>query len=170
MGILYQTGYQTGVLTTYSDADYAGDISTRRSTSGVVCQYMGGPVSWLSQKHKSVALSTTEAEFMAASKAAKEVIWLPRLLSEITTLTETPVLKIDNLSAVKLVKNLTFHRRSKHIEVRHFFVREKFDEGRLTVEHIPGVEQVADILTKPLNKSRFQMLRDILGVKCISGF
>ena len=170
MGILYQTGYQTGVLTMYSDADYAGDISTRRSTSGVVCQYMGGPVSWLSQKQKSVALSTTEAEFMAASEAAKEIIWLSRLFSEITTLTETPVLKIDNMSSVKLVKNPTFHRRSKHIEVRHYFVREKFDEGRLTVEHIPGVEQVADILTKPLNKSRFQMLRDVLGVKCISGF
>ena len=92
------------------------------------------------------------------------------MFSEITTLTETPVLKIDNMSAVKFVKNPTFHRRSKHIEVRHYFVREKFDEGRLTVEHIPGVEQVADILTKPLNKSRFQMLRDVLGVKCISGF
>jgi len=88
------------MLTKYSDADYAGDISTRRSTSGVVCQYMGGPVSWLSQKRKSVALSTTKAEFVAASEAAKEIIWLSRLFSEITTLTETPLLKMDNMSAV----------------------------------------------------------------------
>jgi len=88
------------MLTTYSDADYAIDISTRRSTSGVVCQYMGGPVSWLGQKQKSVALSTTEAEFVAASEAAKEIIWLSRLFSEITTLTETPLLKMDNMSAV----------------------------------------------------------------------
>ena len=165
IGIVYQAGHQTGVLTTYSDADYAGDISTRRSTSGVVCQYMGGPVAWLSQRQKSVALSTTEAEFMAASEAAKEIIWLSRLLSEITTLVATPVLKIDNMSAVKLVKNPTFHKRSKHIEVRHYFVREKFDEGRLTVEHISGEEQIADILTKPLQKNRFEQLRDMLGVK-----
>jgi len=156
-----------GVLTTYCDADYAGDVSTRRSTSGVVCQHMGGPISWLCQRQKSVALSTTEAEFVAASEAAKEIIWLSRLFGEITHLINTPVLKVDNMSAVKLVKSPVFHKRSKHIEVRHYFVREKFNEGKLDVKHIAGQEQVADILTKPLQKTRFELLRDMLGIRYI---
>ena len=71
MGIMYQNGDQTGMLAAYSNADFAGDVCTRRSTSGVVCQHMRRPVSWLSQRQKSVALSTTEAEFMAASEGAK---------------------------------------------------------------------------------------------------
>jgi len=164
MGIVYDAGYQSGVFTAYSDADYAGDVSTRRSTSGVVCLHMGGPVSWSSQRQKSVALSTTEAEFIAASEAAKEIVWLSRLFSEISVLTSIPVLKIDNMSAVKLVKNPAFHKRSKHIEVRYYFVREKYDEGQLVVEHVPGDEQIADIMTKPLQKCRYQVLRDMMGV------
>ena len=152
------------MLAAYSNADFAGDVSTRRSTSGVVCQYMRRPVSWLSQRQKSVALSTTEDEFMAASEGAKEIIWLSSLFSEITNLVSTPVLKMDNKSAVKLVKNPAFHKRSKHIEVRYYFVREKFEEGRLTVEHVAGDEQVADILTKSVNKNRFQMLMVWYGI------
>ncbi len=164
LGIVYRADQQAGVLVTFSDADYAGDISTRRSTSGVVCQYVNSAISWMSQRQKSVALSTTEAEFIAASEAAKETIWLKRLLSEVTTLVTTPVLMVDNMSAIKLVKNPVFHKRSKHIEVRHYFVREKVDEGQLVVEHVPGDSQVADILTKPLGKNRFQQLRDMLGM------
>ncbi len=165
MKIVYQHGEKPGILTTYSDADYAGDIKTRRSTSGIVCVYMGGAISWSSQRQRSVALSTTEAEFVAASEAAKEIIWLSRLLNEITTLVAVPVLKVDNMSALKLVKNPTFHKRSKHIEVRHYFVREKYEEGLLTVEHISGDSQVADIFTKPLQKNRFQCLRPQLGLR-----
>ena len=81
------------------------------------------------------------------------------------------MLKIENMSAVKLVKQCftgMFHRRSKHIEVCHYFVREKFNEGRLTVEHIAGHEEGADILTKSLDKNRFERLRDKLGVREIS--
>jgi len=167
MGIVYRTANQPGVLTTYCDADYAGDVSARRSTSGVVCQHMGGPISWLCQRQKSVALSTTEAEFVAASEAAKEIIWLSRLFGEITHLINTPVLKVDNMSAVRLMKSPVFHKRSKHIEVRHYFVREKFNEGKLDVKHIAGQEQVADILTKPFQKTRFELLRDMLGIRDI---
>ena len=159
IGILYKHGHDKNLLTTYSDADYAGDTLTRRSTSGVLCLYMGGPISWLSQKQRSVALSTTEAEYMAASEATKEIIWLVRLFKEITTMTAIPLLRIDNLSAVKLVHNPVYHKRSKHIDVRYHFVREKCEEGQLLVEHVCGQEQLADILTKPLAKDRFEKLR-----------
>jgi len=163
MGIVNSAGHQAGVLTTYSDSEYAGDIKTRRSTSGVVCQYMGGAVSRISQRQNSVALSTTEAEFIAA--VTQELIWLSRLLNEITVLTAKPILKIDNMSAVKLIRNPAFHGRSRHIEVRYYFVRDKFEEKTLTVEHVAGQKQVADVLTKPLTKCLFQMLRDMMGVK-----
>ena len=101
---------------------------------------------------------------MAVSEAAKEVIWLNRLLGEISHLEEQPVLKVDNASTIKLIKNPEFHKRTKHIEVRHYFVREKYQEGIFNVEHISGVNQVADIMTKGLPKPRFQMLRKHLGV------
>lgn len=163
-GIIYRANHKVGVLEAFCDADYAGDRETRRSTSGVVCKYAGGAVSWMSQKQKSVSLSTTEAEFIAMSEGAKEVIWVKRLLQDITNLQELPVLKVDNASAIKLVKNPEFHKRSKHIEVRHYFVRERYQEGVFDVEHVASKDQLADILTKPLVKERFEKLRRELGL------
>ncbi|UYV60529.1 hypothetical protein LAZ67_1001422 [Cordylochernes scorpioides] len=128
-GIMYQKGHKVGVLESFSDADFAGDPETRRSTSGVVCKLAGGAISWLSQKQRSVSLSTTEAELVAASNTAKEVIWLNRLFSEISPLKEQPIIKVDNASTLKLIKNPEFHKRTKHIEVRHYFVREKYQEA-----------------------------------------
>jgi hypothetical protein len=75
---------------------------------------------------------------------------------------------MDNLSAVMLSKNPAFHKRSKHIEVRHYFVREKIEEGKFVIEHVPGTEQIADILTKPLSASRFHDMRLGLGLMSIS--
>ena len=120
-------------LTTYSDADFAGDIRNRKSPSGAVCLYLGGPLAWLSRRQRSVALSTTEAEFVAASEATKEIIWLTRLLMETTELISVPNLLVDNMSAVKLIKNPVFHQRSKHIDVRYCFIRDKVNDGDLTV-------------------------------------
>ncbi|UYV77084.1 hypothetical protein LAZ67_14003178 [Cordylochernes scorpioides] len=166
-GIMYQKGHKVGVLESFSDADFAGDPETRRSTSGVVCKLAGGAISWLSQKQRSVSLSTTEAELVAASNTAKEVIWLNRLFSEISPLKEQPIIKVDKASIIKLIKNPEFHKRTKHIEVRHYFVREKYQEGIFNVEHISGKDQVADIMTKGLPKPRFQMLRYLLGMRDI---
>ena len=121
----------------------------------------------MSQKQRSVVLSTTEAEFVAASEGTKEAIWLTRMLNEISKLNSTPTLYIDNASAVKLVKNPEFHKRSKHIEVRHYFVREKYLEGLLQVQHLEGENQIADIMTKPLPRVRFEKLREMMGLTLI---
>ena len=140
-------------LQCYSDADLGGDPETGRSTTGVVCIHGGGPISWVSQRQQSVALSTTEAEIVAASEAAREMIWLRRLLNELNYLHETPTLFVDNEAAIKLAKNPEFHKRTKHIRIRHFFVREVSQEGLICIEPIATEHQLADMLTKPLHKS-----------------
>ena len=166
-GLLYQTKCHPNELKVYSDADYAGDIKTRRSRSGMVSSFSGAAISWMSQKQKSVVLSTTEAEYVAASEGSKELIWLKHLLSEITDI-ETPSLLVDNASAVKLVKNPEYHKRSKHIDVRYHFVREKFLDGELRIQHVPGEMQLADIMTKPLPSVRFKELCALLGLYSLS--
>jgi len=116
-GLRYTRG--PGELKVFSDADFAGDKVTRRSTMGVIAIVANGAVSWTSQLQKTTALSTTEAEIIAASEWAKELVWLKHLLSELLSdfAEKTPVLYIDNTSAIKLTKNSEYHKRSKHIEV-----------------------------------------------------
>ena len=104
----------------FSDSDYAGDVDTRQSTSGFVFMLHGGPVAWSSQRQSCVALSTTEAEFIAACEATKEGVWLQRLVSEVVPDWKPPFkLMCDNQSAIRLIKNPEFHQRSKHIAVRY---------------------------------------------------
>ncbi|KRX18485.1 Retrovirus-related Pol polyprotein from transposon TNT 1-94 [Trichinella nelsoni] len=157
-GLLYQANGE-GVLKGYSDADYVGDVTTRRSRTGVVCTCAGGAVSWHSQKQKSVALSTTEAEYVAASEGAKDMMCLMSLFPEVTEVKQK-----DNMGAVKLSKNPEFHKRSNHTEVRFHFVREKYSEGKIDIQHIDSENQKAEILTKTLPKTRFQNLRRQLGI------
>ena len=167
-GIVYKNKEED--LKVYSDADYAGDKETRRSTTGIVATLTQGAISWTSQLQKTVSTSTTEAELVSASEGAKELIWLKRLLSEIIETPDQdkpPTLYIDNASTVKLSRNPGYHRKSKHIEVRHFYVRERFLNGDLKLEHIDGTNQLADLLTKPLEKVRFEMLRERIGLQQI---
>ncbi|KAG5868680.1 hypothetical protein JTB14_006567 [Gonioctena quinquepunctata] len=162
-GIVYEPGECS--LQAFSDSNYAGDLSTRKSTSGFICKMNQGAITWFSQKQRSVSLSTMEAEYIAGSEAAKEISWLCHLIQKVCTCKiSTPVLWIDNASAVKLVHNPEFHKRSKHIDVRYHFIREKVEEGIFKVKHIAGENQIADILTKPLCRLRFEILRDLLGV------
>lgn len=111
-------------------------------------------------------MSTTEAEFVAASEGAKEAIWLSRLINEISGFSKivSNILFVDNASAEKLIKNPEFHKRSKYIEIRHYFVRERYLEGTLNVEHLEGENQVADLLTKAIMRVRFERLRDMTGL------
>ena len=120
----------------YSDADYAGDVITRWSTSHVVHAQGGTAVSWLGQLQMSVSLTTMEAEIIAASEATKEMIWLVRMCRELTMENSAPVLNIKNMCIVKLMKNPIIHKKSKHIEVWNLLVREQYERNAIAVNHI----------------------------------
>ena len=153
-------------LVGYADADYAGDSQTRRSTTGYIFKLCNGPVTWASKLQRSVALSTTEAEYVAASNATKECIWLQQLLSDIKEdISKPTTVFIDNQSAIRLIKNPEFHSRTKHIDVSFHFVREKFENGLIFPKYVASCEQQADLFTKALPKNTFEKLRDALGVK-----
>lgn len=121
----------------FTDSDYAGNPTSRRSTSGFLFLLHGGPVAWSSRRQSCVALSTTEAEFIAACEATKEGVWLQRLLKEITPGPVGPMpLLCDNQSAIQLIKNPVFHQRTKHIDVRYNFIREHQENGIIDVKYI----------------------------------
>ena len=163
-GITYTRTGTAAVLEAYSDSDYGGCFQTGRSTSGIVVKYAGGAISWMSQRQTSVATSTTEAEIVAASEAAKEAVWLRRLFKEIARLDATPTVFVDNAAAVKLSHNPEFHRRTKHISLRHFYIRERVVDKELEVQQISTENQVADLLTKVLLRVRHQYLCKLLGM------
>jgi hypothetical protein len=149
----------------YSDSDLAGDVDTRRSTTGLIFFLGSSPIAWQSQLQKSVALSSCEAEYVAATTAACQGVWLARLLGEIQQkLADCITLKIDNQSAISLIMNPVFHDRTKHIDLRYHFIREYVEEGKVEPEFVSSEKQLADILTKPLGRVRFQQLRSSIGM------
>ncbi|KAD4180022.1 hypothetical protein E3N88_28613 [Mikania micrantha] len=150
----------------YSDSSFGVNQDDGKSTTGWVFYFGDSPISWSTQKQGTVALSSCEAEFMAATAAACQAIWLSRLLNELTGWKEeTVVLKVDNKSALLLMKNPVFHGRSKHINIRYHFIRECIEKDLIKVEHVSGEEQKADILTKALPRLKFAEMRSMLGVE-----
>lgn len=153
-------------LSIYSDADYGGDLDTRRSTTGYVVMIGGGAISWCSQRQPTVALSTTESEYIAASQTLKELIWVNRLLREIVpTVSGVPRMNIDNQSAIKLIKNPEFHKRSKHIDIKFHFIKEQYEKQIFEPCYVSTDDQIADICTKPLTKEKFVRFRNSMGVQ-----
>ena len=149
----------------YSDSSYNVDPNDGRSTTGFIFYFNECPVSWCSMKQEIVALSSCEAEFMAATEAAKQAIWLQELLGEIVDESNKAMILIDNKSAIALTKNPVFHGRSKHIHKRFHFIRECVEDGLVTVKHVAGKEQKADILTKALGRCKFKEMRGFIGVQ-----
>ena len=152
----------------YTDADWAGDKDTRRSTSGFVFSIGSGAISWSSKRQPTVALSTCEAEYIGQTQATKEAIWLKSLLVELGTEDDGPsatIIHCDNQGAIALAANPVFHARTKHINIQHHFVREKVAEGKIQLNYVPTEQQIADGLTKPLSKDRFVLFRNALGLE-----
>ena len=165
---LWLGGRRDEDVTGYTDADYAGDTDDRKSTSGSIFFFHGGPIAWSSRKQKCTALSTTEAEYVSLSEAIKDALWISSLAKDLSggqqeTPSTVPIF-CDNQSAIKLVKNPEFHQRSKHIDVRYHFVRQQQSEERVDVQFVKSEDQLADIFTKPLPAPRFIDLRERIGV------
>ena len=150
----------------FTDSDFASQPD-RHSISGYVFRFRGGAVSWSSKRQPIVTLSTTEAEYVAGTQAAKEAIWLRRLIGEITTpFTRPTPLFCDNNGARSLAKDdAIFHPRTKHIDIRFHFIRETVENRHISVIHIPSNENIADIFTKALARAKFQPFCDALGIR-----
>ncbi len=150
----------------FSDADWAGDLNDRKSTSGYTFLMNGAAVSWRSKKQTCVALSTAEAEYIALSAAAQEALWMRQLLANLNVNFDEPV-KIyeDNQSAICMSKNPQFHGRSKHIDIKYHFVRDQVEKKTITVRYCPTGSMLADIFTKGIPKEQFKKLRELIGVK-----
>jgi hypothetical protein len=154
----------------FSDADMAGDIDEWRSTTGVLVFLESAPISWLSLKQKVVALSTCEVKYVAAATAACQVVWLRRLLGELTGVeAHPPALMVDNQPAIALAKNPVLHDRSKHINVKFHFLRDNVGGGQIVIEFVETSRQLADILTKSLGRLRFTELKKIIGMEGVLG-
>ncbi|KAJ9520542.1 hypothetical protein QJQ45_007418 [Haematococcus lacustris] len=141
----------------YSDADYAGDKDTARSTTGYLFTLNGGAISWCSRLQPTVAMSTAEAEYMAASSAAKEALWLRKLMRDLQLDASCVHLGCDNQAAIQLLHNPMATSRAKHIDVHHHFVRERISRGEVAFHYCHTSSMLADILTKPLAAVQFNM-------------
>lgn len=152
-------------LESFADADWAGGLEDRRSTSDFNVYFGSNLVQWASRKQKVVALSSTEAEYRVVNHASTEIIWIKNLLSELKFDSfSVPIIWCDNMSTGALTSNVVFHSRAKHIEINVHFVREQVAAKKLKVQYVPTEHQVADILTKPLSIARFEMLRSRLNM------
>jgi hypothetical protein len=168
-GITYQGKGIHGIrLQGYSDADYAGNIDDRRSTSGQIFFLGGGPVSWASTKQRSVSTSTTEAEYIALCEACKQGQWLRGLLRELkctqfmSSTLATPIFS-DNQAAIAISKDPIAHSRTKHIDVRYHYIRELVSSGKTVIDYIRTEDMAADALTKPLPLLAFKRcIQDLL--------
>ena len=165
LGITYEKNEIDKCLR-HCDADFAGDFSDRKSTSGFCFSLGSGLVSWKSCKQSCVALSTAEAEYVSLSLAAQEAMWLRKLLLDLNFCNDEPILIFeDNQSTICLAKSNRNHSRSKHIDVKFNFIRDVINDRKILVEYCPTNDMVADIFTKGLSAERFNKLRSMLGMR-----
>ncbi|KAJ1519163.1 hypothetical protein ONE63_011237 [Megalurothrips usitatus] len=141
----------------YCDADYAGSgtLGKCKSTSGYVLFCAKGPIAWCSRRQGIVAQATSEAEYFAAADCCKEIQYVKGILQELICTNVPTSLYIDNQSSLKMIKAGQLNRKSKHIQVRYFYLSESYDQGLFSLEYCPSEDNIADIFTKPLGNIKF---------------
>ncbi|GJX94674.1 ribonuclease H-like domain, reverse transcriptase, RNA-dependent DNA polymerase [Tanacetum coccineum] len=157
------------IIQGFSDSSYGVNTQEGKGTTGIIFYYGNSPISWSTQKQATVALSSCESEFIAATATTTQALWLKRLLSRLTHSEEEKItIMVDNKSAIQLMKNPVFHGRSKHIDTKYHFIRECVERDDIQVEFVSGEYQKADILTKALPKIKFLTMRQLIGLKDLS--
>jgi len=157
----------SGGIEGYTDASWGNDTDDRRSICGYAFTLNGGAVSWSSKKQSVVALSSTEAEYVGITHAAKEATWIRHLLSELYSplVLKYPImLYCDNKSAIELVKNATFHSRTKHIAIRYRYIREAYNDGVIALDHRGTDDMPADVFTKALVRIKLSEFAHLAGL------
>jgi hypothetical protein len=164
LGIMFQS-HSHSAIELFSDADWGNSPDDRRSVTGYLSMFSGGVVTWNSKKQPTTALSSMEAEYMALASAVREALWLRSLFSELDSIPNLPThISVDNHGTICFAENSGFHARSKHIDVRHHFIREKLASHEVSVSYCPTSENTADLFTKPLDKSKHEYFVSRLGM------
>lgn len=149
----------------FADADWGGDVRDRKSLSGYVFRVHNATVSWATQKQKTVALSSAEAEYISLSVAVKEAIWLRMLLKDFNIkCIESVTIREDNQACITIAEDDKMTKRLKHIDVRFRFVQDEIQRGIIKLKYIASEDQLADIMTKGLARVQFEKLRSLLGL------
>lgn len=153
-------------LMAFTDSDWGSNERDRRSVTGAIVKYNGSPVSWFSKRQATIALSTAEAEYMAISATAQEALWFRTWMKEVLNKQVTVPIACDNQAAIKMTKAEGDSQRTKHIDIRHHFIRDYVQKGAINMRWVSTAEQEADLLTKRLPTHQFVKLRDRLLVEC----
>jgi hypothetical protein len=153
------------ILIGYTDSDWAGSVFDIKSTLGCCFSLGSAMTSWQSRKQSRIALSTAEAEYIAACSASCEAIWLQKLLIDLFDLEmEETMILCDNQSCIKMKESPVFHDKSKHIVIWYHYIRNMVQRGAIRLQYVGTDQQVADVLTKPLSCVKFEHFRDMLGI------
>ncbi|KAL8148384.1 hypothetical protein AgCh_005672 [Apium graveolens] len=166
MGLVFDGTIPSGTsVVGFVDSDYIGDLDKRRSLTCYLFRFSSSAISWRLTLQSTVALSTREAEYMVASEAVKEAIWLRNLMTELGIQQESKfVVFCDNQSALHLIKNQAYHGRTKHIDVKYHFIREVVSERNILVKKVSTHDNPADMLTKPVSGNKFKHCLNLSGV------
>ncbi|GKA27031.1 hypothetical protein Tco_0713199 [Tanacetum coccineum] len=166
MGLWYpkDSGFE---LTAFSDADHAGCLDTRKSTSGGI-QFLGDKlVSWMSKKQNCTAMSSAEAEYVALSASCAQVMWMRTQLQDYGFNYNKIPLYCDSQSAIAISCNPVQHSRTKHIHTRYHFIKEQVENGIIELYFVRTEYQLADMFTKALPRDRFKYLVRRIGMRCL---